>query len=579
MRLDSIFPRPIGDGGSDCASLLTTLIMAAHFDRSEARALGWRGVRPAAAPNPCWTCRVAGSELVFGMRFDGELRGGHGGMPVLHGYFSLYAFPRGDSPLLESFPLDALRTAMDEGYGAALREFSGEDAFDPFLFGRLVMDAACDGTALCLSLEAPARHRVVSLDGIADGRGGWIVAPGGEECSVPAFRLFLPLFAALAATAEKQLGEPAAVALSSSFRPRMGFRAGGGMEPVAELRDAVPALHAVFGRPLSAEAEGARPLRSLPARHVPEPLEGAGLPVLHVLTGFLGSGKTTFLRRWLDFLHGRERYTGVIQNEFGSIALDAAMLAGDTVVEALDEGCVCCSLADSLRPGIERIVDAMPAEQFVLETTGVANPSNIMAAMEGLRDLVRPGLVITVADALDLSAGQGGFPADSGVRREQIMRADVVILNKAGDVPAPQLDALAAKLHALNPRALILPASYGSVPFGELDAFIDAHGKGRLPSRGARLDAFGRLTHAEEGFESRTLFFDDPVSEETLSGILRDAGAGLSRAKGIINIENKGLCVVQWAAGRLEIDPCDAEEPAGLAVIGTDLRIPDGGMA
>lgn len=103
-----------------------------------------------------------------------------------------------------------------------------------------------------------------------------------------------------------------------------------------------------------------------------------------MLTGFLGAGKTTFLRRWLDFLHGRERYTGVIQNEFGKVALDAALMKGDTVVEALDEGCVCCSLADSLRPGLERIIAAMPAEQFVLETTGLANPANVMEALNGL---------------------------------------------------------------------------------------------------------------------------------------------------------------------------------------------------
>lgn len=114
--------------------------------------------------------------------------------------------------------------------------------------------------------------------------------------------------------------------------------------------------------------------------------------MLHILTGFLGSGKTTFLRQWLDFLHGRERYTGVIQNEFGEIGLDAALLRGETQVEALDEGCVCCSLADSLRPGLLRLIGDMPAEQFILETTGLANPANVMEALSELRDIVQPGL-------------------------------------------------------------------------------------------------------------------------------------------------------------------------------------------
>lgn len=144
--------------------------------------------------------------------------------------------------------------------------------------------------------------------------------------------------------------------------------------------------------------------------------------MLHILTGFLGSGKTTFLRQWLDFLHGRERYTGVIQNEFGEIGLDAALLRGETQVEALDEGCVCCSLADSLRPGLLRLIGDMPAEQFILETTGLANPANVMEALSELRDIVQPGLVITVADALDLCRSEGDI---AGIRRAQAARADV----------------------------------------------------------------------------------------------------------------------------------------------------------
>ena len=142
-------------------------------------------------------------------------------------------------------------------------------------------------------------------------------------------------------------------------------------------------------------------------------------------------------------------------------------------------------------------------------------------------------------------------------------------------ISSEALEALAGRLRALNDKALILPAHYGSIPFAELDAWIDAHGKTRLPSHAPRLARIGEraVTHADEGFEARALTFEGPVSAEDLEAVLRDAGPGLCRAKGIISIAGQGACVVQYAAGQLEITPAPGEEISDLAIIGSGLRI------
>ncbi len=578
MKLHDILPRDLGDSDSDCASIFTSLVMAAHFERTRARALGWRGVRPCASSHPAWTCRVAGAESVFGIRFDGETRDdAPGHAPCLRGYFSLYVFPPSESPLLDAFPLDALRFALSPRYENAVREFTGtEQELLPFLLGSLRIDASFEGDALAFTLEAPARHRVLAADGIP-AEHGWLVAPDEPECDIPAFSLFLRLFAVLTCTAEQQTGEEASLSRGMNAVPRLIFHADGTMEESTKEKEFLLNMTASFGPKLTMEGEALHGLHFVPAKHRPEELEQLERPVLHVLTGFLGAGKTTFLRRWLDFLHGRERYTGVIQNEFGKVELDAALMKNDTLVEALDEGCVCCSLADSLRPGLERIIAAMPAEQFVLETTGLANPDNIMEALTGLRDLVVPGLVITVADALDLCgrAHEQGHPEESGIRRAQLQKADVIILNKSETVSSEALSELTGRLHALNGRALILPAHYGNIPFAELDAWIDAHGQTRLPSHTPRLMSMGAhiVTHADEGYEARALEFEKPVSVTDLENILHEAGPGLCRAKGIISIEGQGVCIVQYAAGRLEITPAPEETPLDLVLIGTGLAI------
>ena len=588
MKLESILPRALGASDSDCASIFTSLIMAAHFERTRARALGWRGVRPSASERPAWTCRVAGSDLIFGIRFDGEqeYEATEHTPRCLRGWFSLFAFPPSESPLLDRFPLNALHFGLAPMYADAVRDFNGSEYFfQSFCLGQLRLDVSFGGDALALTLEAPARHRVIAVDGV-EIESGWLVKPGQPECDVPSFSLFLRLFSVLTATAEQQLGEDAFLSRGLHFVPRMQFHSFGGLEECAEEKEAMLSITASFGPFMHMENEGQASIHTLPLRYKPDEMETLSRPVLHVLTGFLGAGKTTFLRRWLDFLHGRERYTGVIQNEFGKVELDATLMKNDTIVEALDEGCVCCSLADSLRPGLERIIAAMPAEQFVLETTGLANPANIMEALDGLRDLVVPGLVITVTDALDLcgkmdteeAPADGQHPEDSGIRHAQILKADVIILNKSDMVSATALEGLSARLHALTPKALVIPAQYGNIAFGELDAWIDEHTSSRLPSHRPQLMTLSQTvaahsTHEDEGYVAKALTFEAPVAIADLEALLHDAGPGLCRAKGIIEIEGEGVCVVQYAAGQLEISPAPDEKPLDLVLIGTGLTI------
>lgn len=521
---------------------------------------------------------------MFGVVFCGE----QAEADALHGEFALYVFPDPEDPLLDHFPLAALQAALNADYRARIRELSLHAAeLVPFRLGTLFLGVRYDGTGLEVEVCAPARLRTFALDGVpvpGDGADSWLIEPGGLETDLPAFRLLLPLFAVLTATTEARFEESALLTMGVEPWTCNAFDAAGNMRPFPEATGRLLRLTARLGKAVPCAAANSGPARSLsrlPLRHVPKPEEGGALPVLHILTGFLGSGKTTFLRRWLDFLHGRERYTGVLQNEFGEIGLDAALLEGDTRVEALDEGCVCCSLADSLRPGLLRLRAQMPAEQFILETTGLANPANVLEALGELDDLVLPGLVVTVVDALDLCRGQAGScPADiTGVRRAQVERADVLIANKADAVSEPELAAVLDRLRALNPQALILPGREGNVAFAELDAFHSVHldrEAARLPSRRIVLDRPDRaVTHMEEGYGTLTVRPDGPVSTEDIRALLDRAGPGLCRAKGVVDLEGTGPVTLQYAAGRLEFEPAprNAEERF-VVLIGTGMRRP-----
>ncbi len=589
MLLKTLLPRPLDpSGGSECATIMGTVLTAVHLDRRAARALGFRGIRPSGTDLPAWTCRIACAEPVFGLVFEGEkLEDG-----ILSGSFAAYAFPSPESDLLDTFPLEAMRIAMSPGYEEHVRSLS-KHASDlaPFRLGTVILRAAPDGTGAAAGLKACARLRCISLDGVCvpgtENNPDWLVGPGTCETDVPAYALLLPFFSAIAAGMEAVLGKPApegagqgreetlAVTVQTRKIPVPCFDRNGVVSEFAGRTGHETEIWAALG---SISMPG-RTLPGLPMRHKARK-EETGLPVLHILTGFLGAGKTTFLRQWLDYLHGRERYTGVIQNELGQIGLDAALMHKETMVEQLDDGCVCCSLADSIRPGLERLIKAMPAEQFILETSGVANPDNIMAAMKDLCDLAEPGLVITVADAMALSRGRDSL---SGIYLSQVQHADVLVVSKADLLDEAELADLTQTLRSLNRQALILQAKYGAIAFGELDAFYSAWldgKKGALPSHARRLGTLADLlTHQKEGYEARVLPLDHPLTEEAVLDLIRQAGPGLVRAKGIADIvADDGETVpvtVQYASGRLAYEKAPESDERYLVFIGIDIVLPD----
>ncbi len=578
MLLDTLLPRPLDPhGDAECAALLGSLLTGIHLDRREARRLGWRGIRPSATESPAWTCRIVGSASVHGLLFLGEEVDGRS----LCGDFALCLFPKPEAPLLDSFPLAALRTALSPDYAALVRELSSHaDESGAFTLGRLRLAAGLSGGGFAISLEARARLRIRSREGIAAANGEWVVAPGQPETDLPCFRLLLRLFATLAASAEALLQTAPTFWLAHAPVPGLLHCRAQGLVEEGEHTEHMLRLCAAFGdlAELPEAFRTGRALSSLPLR--PKAMApGTGRkPVLHILTGFLGAGKTTFLKQWLDFLHNRERYTGVIQNEFGQIALDAALLRDDTLVEALDEGCVCCSLADSLRPGILRLLEAMPTDQIILETTGLANPANVLNSLDGIEDLVAPGLVVTVVDACDLSHDGREFERDA-LRLEQIERADALIVNKADTVSPAALASLVERLRKTNPLALVLPAVQGNASFAALDALYAAWLDRTRPALPSRRAALGRMavTHASAGFVSSTVVFTSAVTRRDVELLIAGAGSGLSRAKGIADIVGEGLRIVQYAAARLDFE----EPPPGaddgeryLVLIGTRLQDP-----
>ncbi len=166
------------------------------------------------------------------------------------------------------------------------------------------------------------------------------------------------------------------------------------------------------------------------------------LPVT-LVTGFLGSGKTTLVNHILSNRQGVR--AAVLVNELGDIGIDNDLIvaAEDGMIE-LTNGCICCSTNNDLLDSIVRVLGrAEPVDHIIVETTGVADPLPVANTFQRpeFRDLLRLDAIVAVADAeqfsLDLFEGIAS--------RNQLRYADAILLNKCDRVDADRLGSVEAK--------------------------------------------------------------------------------------------------------------------------------------
>ncbi|GGD32243.1 CobW family GTP-binding protein [Aureimonas glaciei] len=191
-----------------------------------------------------------------------------------------------------------------------------------------------------------------------------------------------------------------------------------------------------------------------------------------VLTGFLGAGKTTLLNRLLADPAVTD--TGVIVNEFGEAGIDHLLVetARDGVVE-LSDGCLCCTVRGEIVDTLADLADRMqtgriaPLSRVVVETTGIADPTPLIAALMGHPALAAAYALDGVVTVLDALAGGDNLATRQEARR-QVAVADRIVLTKT-DLAAPgAVEALAALVRPLNPRAPLLVAADGAAGAGAL---------------------------------------------------------------------------------------------------------------
>jgi len=582
--------------------LLKNIITITNYLPGVRNTLGWRGIFRIPSEEECWTFRSADFTGVFGLDYAGS----GGNDEVYSSVFNLFYFPDPDEDLIEKFAVNGALYAYRENYRELIRSFPEHPEFFNYFFtGKLIITYRPSDSAISLGIEAVSEDIIISEEGViverAEGA-AFLIAPGEPEQAIPSFSLSSSVFNLLTSSLSFHLEKKPLVRLrrydaekkvlaGGKIRPEKSngavthnslaamfnqddrhlidefFTAGRTGNEIDELTwsetdPVIPAEFAVF--------TFTNPDKIINTTSLNRNLLGIDVkPPLYIISGFLGAGKTSFIKNFLEFQSQKYLFGAVIQNELGEAGLDGKLISDECKVVEMDEGCVCCSLSGNLRRGINTVIGEFMPDFIILETTGAANPMNLIAEIHDLRDLIRFDSITTVIDAHNISESLNKY----SIAKDQIQCADILILNKTDGLTDPEIEDRKTAISGINSRALIYTGEYGNInPSLLYDPEIKPADKNPVRF----LTAHNHKNHTDDGLSGITVELPEAVNRELFIKKIEQLPFDIFRIKGIIRFgDDDKFSILQYVSGRYEFSIYGDEkipERPFIVLIGKDIE-------
>ena len=272
-----------------------------------------------------------------------------------------------------------------------------------------------------------------------------------------------------------------------------------------------------------------------------------------IISGFLGSGKTSLLNHLLANAKGRK--LAALVNDFGALNIDSELIAAQNGNQiSLANGCVCCSIGDDLTVALAQVMmQETSPDHILIEASGVADPARIAAFTLVDRELRLDG-IITLVDARSHSV-HARDPHIGDNYQRQIAAAHFLLMSKTDLVDAAALSALEAELAHQKPDTVRAPITHGVI-YSDIILGL------------GQTDAVPAKPDVHHDFRQWAGHIPRHVSRQQLISALETLAPHVLRAKGVLQDE-AGAYVLHHAGGHISTEDFDATPSGHFVLIGT----------
>lgn len=306
---------------------------------------------------------------------------------------------------------------------------------------------------------------------------------------------------------------------------------------------------------------------------------------IELIYGFLGAGKTTFIRHLLEHQGTGERWV-ILVNEFGEVGIDGRILthAGSqaAAVVELPSGCICCTLAPDFRRQLIEVSATYAPDRILVEPTGLATIGQIMAILAHA-DIQRLYAGLRLIHLVDAAEFLAFIKANRHFVENQIQAGQIVLLNKADLLSPSRVNLLAASIREINPAAQVYSTSFARLDPDVRKAIFDVRriGPERLPEPDTETVAelasephdhtngyqsFGRRYRSEVFHADRLHAFFEQLQAHRYGEIVR--------AKGLFRTDRAWL-LLEFASGTVQSAPGPDGIESAVSIIGKRFNVVD----
>ncbi|CAG9622414.1 CobW family GTP-binding protein [Sutcliffiella rhizosphaerae] len=285
---------------------------------------------------------------------------------------------------------------------------------------------------------------------------------------------------------------------------------------------------------------------------------------VYVISGFLGSGKTTVLLNMLEHFKQQKKIPGIILNELGDENVEDHLFKGEKIVELLN-GCICCTIQEDLKTTLDQYI-GQEIDVLIIEGTGVANPLEIKEVLLTPAYMQHFELqsMISLVDASHYLEYQSFFSSSKEIRgllKEQVTSAHLLVLNKMDLISEKELIKVESKLaDQLEDHVPVYRTSFGAVPLEILlekrmhVVEVEEEGAGEIHHDGEH-------HHHHHHIEAVKINMIEPINTVVLESELKKLSKQVIRSKGIVLLEETpGLYEFQYAASTLVLNKIEDSE-------------------